>query len=99
MVLKAVVLVAISSSTMISVFLGLAIWQNGHLHRNSTSQFTSHLPIHFRVTRVGRGASAPITVETSVLASGATHKPAVFTRPSFPLSLLFFFLYSFWLLF
>lgn len=99
MVPKAGVLEAISSSTMISAFLGLAIWQNGHLHRNSTSQFTSHLLIHFRVTRVGRSTSAPVTVETSALASGATHKPTVFTRPSFPLSLQFLFLYYVWLLF
>lgn len=31
MVLKAGVLVALSSSTMISAFLGPAIWQNGQL--------------------------------------------------------------------
>lgn len=93
MVLKAGVLVATrGSSTMLSAFLGLVIWQNDHLHRYSTLQFS-----HFCITRVQRGTSALATGETYALASCATHKPAAFSKP--PISSLFFFPYSFWLLF
>lgn len=39
-------------STMIPGLLGPVVWQNGHLHRYSTLQFTRHLPIHFQITRL-----------------------------------------------
>lgn len=37
---------------MIPGLLGPVVWQNGHLHRYSTLQFTGHLPTHLYIPRL-----------------------------------------------